>query len=161
MKKRIENSLYIQPEDESDMDTLVMLNSSTSPLMQDLKVDVDMESLTITEILSQKSKEEKPQGVAPVPEMEDAAKAKTKAKAKAKAGDGEEEKEVPHAVEPEKGDFDSQVMKALQDTPWNARAKAPDDFFLAYSDTTICIPVFLLYLFIIVITKTMGALFSN
>jgi len=73
-----------------------------------------------------------------------------------------EEDKVPPKVEfPEKTDFDSQVMATLQATTLNPRAAPPEDFFLAYSDSAIFIPIFVLYLFVTVILRTGGAIFDN
>ena len=71
------------------------------------------------------------------------------------------DKVQPQVETSTKADFDSKVMTALQGTSLNPRAAAPDDFFLAYSDSAICLPIFVLYLLVIVITKTACAIFNN
>lgn len=166
---RIGDSLYVQPDDDSKIDQIIEFNFAKELIFQESNISVDPEMKSIKELAPQPAEVEKKaevglglQSLKPAPEI------------KPPVGPQEEDKVSPPVVpsqklaehppihlEPESGDFDTRVMKALQDTPLSSRAAAPDDFFLAYSSTTICIPIFILYLLVIVLTKTVGALFNN
>ena len=146
---KVDDILYIQPDDLDVVFTLTDL--TTNKILQENGVNIELEAKSITELNPQKK---------PAPKME-AGNLQPAPKPELPAKANEEEKAVAVEYKQEKvaGDFDAQVMTTLQNTHPKNRSKAPEEFFLAYSDSTICIPVFLLYLFIIVLTKTVGAIF--
>ena len=147
---KVDDNLYIQPDDIDVVPTLADLASDIT--LKENEVNVDLEPKSITEFNPQKKPAPKMEigDLQPAPKPEAPAKVKEEDKAVA-AAEYKQEKTT--------GDFDTQVMAALQNTHPKNRSKAPEEFFLAYSDSTICIPVFLFYLFIIVLTKTVGAIF--
>ena len=153
-KLRLGDALYIQPAEENDIDVLVMHSWTNETIFQENNINFDPELKSITELAS------------PEPAKEPAKVELKSMKAVPEVippGSPREEDKVPPQVfvqEKPSGDFDSQVMAALQATSLNPRAAPPDEFFIAYSDANICIPIFVLYLFVIVIIKTAGAIFQ-
>ena len=56
--------------------------------------------------------------------------------------------------------FDQQLINYLQTVKVVKRNKPPKEFFTPYSNTKICIPIFLLYLFLILVVRTGGDLYN-
>ncbi len=152
---RVADCFYIQPEDENDIDVIIAGDLSSDPVIQTNSINVDPEVRSLTEL-------------APPPAPKETTKVdlktmKAEPDVKPPAKEPREEDKVPPQVYvPEKptGDFDTQVMAVLQSTTLNPRAAPPEDFFMIYSDASAFIPIFVLYLFVLVIIKTAGALFS-
>ena len=51
-------------------------------------------------------------------------------------------------------EFDRQILDYLDKIPLEEREEPPKEFFTTYSNFKICFPVFLLYLFVILVGKT-------
>ena len=147
---KLNDILYIQPNEIDLVDSLTDLGADKT--VMDAKVNMELESKTIDELNPQKK---------PAPKM-DIASLNPEPKPEAPAKVKEEDKAISVEYKHERatGDLDAQVMSALQNTHPKNRAKAPEEFFIGYSDSNVCIPVFLVYLFIIVLMKTYGSIFS-
>ena len=141
---KVGDVLYLQPVDDNDMDSVVEKNVGQDSYFAKNDIKVAFETKTIAELAPQHKKAGVAKQELKEPEM------------KQKASLAEMHEEGKDKAE----DFDTQVMKAINETGFKARAKAPDEFFNVSTEPTIYVPIFLLYLFIIVITKTVGAIFS-
>ena len=130
---RIKDRLFIEPEDDDLIEKLMNSGLSTSELCvkHDLKIAYDANDIKCF----------KKQYSYPFAEEKEV-----------------EEKKVEMEEEGEET-FDSKVMRALQETPFSARAAAPKEFFIGYGNCKTCLPIFVLYLFVVLLTKTAINLF--
>lgn len=62
--------------------------------------------------------------------------------------------------EKEASEFDKQLLDCLQTVRMVAREEPPREFFTPYSNPKLCIPIFLLYLFLILVVRTGGDLYN-
>ena len=60
--------------------------------------------------------------------------------------------------EKDPGDFDNQIVDCLDGIQMEQRQEPPKEFFTTYSDLKVCFPMFLLYLFIILVVKASFAI---
>ena len=112
-------------------------------VFRDNGIDIEPETKTISQLF---------------PEFDEPAKAKSPS-SKKKPKDAQEDVKAPKNVE--MNEFERKVISTLQSTTLSPRAKAPDEFFLTYTDPTVYFSIFLVYLFLIVITNAWNALFAN
>jgi hypothetical protein len=180
---RIDKLLYLEPKDLADIDN--MLEHDSDKFIQDKGLHVEGCAQSLAELKPKDpplhpAKPAKPFESAHGKQSEptaakafsaasgvSAAPAKPKEKEIEKvrevSKEKEEYKESTHESKDDKDDgqdLERTVLKTLQSTSFNPRAEAPEEFFLFYSDTMAWVPLFLLYLLILILVNVISPLFS-
>ncbi len=57
--------------------------------------------------------------------------------------------------------FEETVMKNLQDVPFNARSKPPEDFFMKYTGQDVVFPMLLVYLLVLLCVNVGSAIIKG
>eukprot|EP00829_Urostomides_striatus_P002040 TRINITY_DN1219_c0_g2_i4.p1 TRINITY_DN1219_c0_g2~~TRINITY_DN1219_c0_g2_i4.p1 ORF type:complete len:199 (+),score=36.16 TRINITY_DN1219_c0_g2_i4:130-726(+) len=161
----IDDKFYIEPEDADEIDTLMDLNLNQDAFFATKGLLVEFKQESINVIKSGNNQDVKEPLLEQHEEVESSIYMPPKKIEKKEVVAQNEpitqvapEAPVHHA---EGKNTEDDIMGALQSTPFSARKEAPEEFFTMYSDSMIVVPLFLLYLFIIVLTQTIGSLFSQ
>lgn len=133
--------LYIQPEDDRDIDAIVRSNLDSNPLFQENSLDLEFEAKAIEALF---------------PEL----KKKTVTSRTEGAKQIKEQKSTLENII-EGNVIDDKIISALQSMSLSKRVEPPEEFFITYIDSTISFPIFMAYLLVIVLINSWNALFDN
>eukprot|EP00826_Nyctotherus_ovalis_P018410 TRINITY_DN15512_c0_g4_i3.p1 TRINITY_DN15512_c0_g4~~TRINITY_DN15512_c0_g4_i3.p1 ORF type:complete len:161 (+),score=25.56 TRINITY_DN15512_c0_g4_i3:151-633(+) len=133
--------LYIQPDDDRDIDTVAAGNLESSHVFQENSLDLEFEPKAIDDLF---------------PEL----KKKTVTRRNIAIREVEEPKSALESIVQE-NEVDRKVFSALQSANLKVRTEPPEEFFIAYIDPAISFPIFLIYLLMIVLVNTWSAFFGN
>ena len=132
-----DEALYIQPENDEDIDLVLRSCIQDTLLFQENDLDLEYEVGSIDDLF---------------PEL----------RKKALIEKSEVGKEMQSTLQniAEENKIDSKTLSALKLTSLKPRVEPPDEFFMLYIDLFTSLPIFLGYLLMIVLMKTWSALFE-
>ena len=135
---RIKDALYLQFEDETEIERLISENFQDEEFFKQNNITVDPEMKGVAEL---------------IPALKKSVSMVNKtSNMDLNSNEGSEDKH---------NDSNSKVIKALQDVSFSARSEPPKDFFFSYAKPSICFPLFLAYLALIVFIYTMNGIFES
>ena len=150
-KLRIDNCLYVQPKDMSEIEDLIASDLIEHEYLKSNNINLEGEPKSIEQLEQENQKE-------PAKSL--------KYKATADLDKDPTKKEETKNTEDVKGSEDEvkkseEQVTGPQGTALDAKAKPPKDFFLTYTDPSLYFPIFLVYLFVIIIIKVSDPFFSK
>ncbi len=144
-KLRIKDRLYVEPSDAEELDNII-----TSQKLQQLDavlknhLDIEFENDPISVL------QKKQEGTAaPSPVHDNSA---------GKADETVSHNDIGVDIKPEES-CETRVMRILQETSLNARAEPPKDFFMVYTRSRTCLPMFVLFITVALIVQIGTSIF--